>query len=37
MSLLCEFVGGFFSSFFYFAMCDAALYDGGLFVFQGRH
>lgn len=28
---------GFFSSFFYFAMCDAALYDGGLFVFQGRH
>lgn len=27
----------FSSSFFYFAMCDAALYDGGLFVFQGRH
>lgn len=27
----------FFFFFFYFAMCDAALYDGGLFVFQGRH
>lgn len=37
MSLLCEFVGGFFFFFFYFAMCNAALYDGGLFVFQGRH